>query len=370
MNIELSSIDDTFESYLRDKASMKNIPISGTFELLPTCNMDCKMCYVRMSAKEVETKGGLLPTEFWLDLANQAIKEGLLFLLLTGGEPLLYPGFFDLFRKLKDKGIILTLNTNGTLITRETALFFRDNMPRRINISIYGKDNETYRTLCNNPNGFSQLEKALHYLKEYNIPVKLNCSLTPYNYHQLDDMRRFAESMQVPIEIGYYMMPPNRKLIKDGYEAHRLTPELAAQMAYDIKMYGLSPEARKKLAREELSKTEGIDLAQKPKCGFWCRGGNSTFWVNWQGEMVPCGMLNKPVYDILQNGFKEAWKAMNKDTKEISLSSKCYYCEKRNICMHCAAAENAETGEFGKNPTYLCKLSQCYLELMEKEILL
>lgn len=358
-----------FETYLCDKASMTNTPISGTFELLPICNMNCKMCYVRMNRTDVDKAGGLQPREFWIKLAEKAIREGLLFLLLTGGEPLLYPDFIELYKTLINKGIYLTVNTNGTLIDEKTAKFFGEYLPRRLNITIYGKDDATYKTLCNNPQGFSQLKQALQYLKKYNVPVKLNCSLTPYNYKQLDDMRRFAEKMELPIEIGYYMMPPNRKTKKGDYERHRLSSELAAKAAFDIKMYALSPAERKEIANDILLEKDISKLKSKPKCGFWCRAGNSTFWINWQGEMVPCGMLNEPSYSINEYGFQNAWNIMRKEVRKISLSSKCYYCDKRSICMHCAAAENAETGRFGDSPSYLCKLSEIYLELIEKEAL-
>ena len=44
----------TVEPFLRDKADRNLIPINGTFELLPMCNMDCKMCYIRLDKKEVD----------------------------------------------------------------------------------------------------------------------------------------------------------------------------------------------------------------------------------------------------------------------------------------------------------------------------
>lgn len=39
---------------LFQKSSIKKIPLSGTFELSPVCNFDCRMCYVRKSPEEVK----------------------------------------------------------------------------------------------------------------------------------------------------------------------------------------------------------------------------------------------------------------------------------------------------------------------------
>ena len=67
-------------------------------------------------------------------------KAGTVFLLLTGGEPLLFPDFKTLYRRLRNLGMILTINTNGTLLDEAWADFFATYPPRRINITLYGAD--------------------------------------------------------------------------------------------------------------------------------------------------------------------------------------------------------------------------------------
>ena len=48
--------------YLYRKSALSGVPISGTFELTPVCNMDCKMCYVRMSRQQQEAVSPLATT--------------------------------------------------------------------------------------------------------------------------------------------------------------------------------------------------------------------------------------------------------------------------------------------------------------------
>jgi len=115
---------NTVERALMAKACLDNTPINGSIELLPLCNMNCDMCYVRLSRDEMESIGRLRSAEEWIDVAKQMQKAGTLFLLLTGGEPLLYPEFKDLFLALQKLGMILTINTNGTLIDEEWVSFF------------------------------------------------------------------------------------------------------------------------------------------------------------------------------------------------------------------------------------------------------
>ena len=91
----MNYMDDasTFERSLLQKARQKHIPVIGALELLPLCNMNCDMCYVRLSRSEMERQGRLRTVEEWVRLAEQMQKAGTVFLLLTGGEPLLFPDF-------------------------------------------------------------------------------------------------------------------------------------------------------------------------------------------------------------------------------------------------------------------------------------
>lgn len=121
----MNYMDDasTFERSFLQKARQQHIPITGALELLPLCNMNCDMCYVRLSRSEMECQGQLRTVDEWILLAQQMQKAGTLFLLLTGGEPLLFPDFKTLYLELRNMGMILTINTNGTLLGESWADF-------------------------------------------------------------------------------------------------------------------------------------------------------------------------------------------------------------------------------------------------------
>ena len=90
MREEKKMYDMVFTKMLYNKAGRARIPLSGTFELSPVCNFSCRMCYVRKTPQEVrESPRGILTLNQWLEIAREAREQGMLFLLLTGGEPLL-----------------------------------------------------------------------------------------------------------------------------------------------------------------------------------------------------------------------------------------------------------------------------------------
>ena len=157
----------TVERMLLDQARRTRTPANGSIELLPLCNMNCDMCYVRLSREEMEAKGRLRTADEWLEIGRQMKDAGVLFLLLTGGEPFLYPDFRRLYLELRKMGMIITINTNGTLIDEDLAEFFGKYKPRRVNITLYGTDEETYANLCHYPGGY---EKTLRGIRLFTDP--------------------------------------------------------------------------------------------------------------------------------------------------------------------------------------------------------
>lgn len=75
---------DTAEAFLLRRAAKTGVPITGSFELTPLCNLNCKMCYVRMNRTEQEKISRLQTAEEWTALAEKLRDAGTLFLLLTG----------------------------------------------------------------------------------------------------------------------------------------------------------------------------------------------------------------------------------------------------------------------------------------------
>lgn len=345
--------------YLYRKATAQGAPLSGTFELTPVCNMDCKMCYVRLSRQDQEAIAPLAEAEKWLQLAQQAKDAGMLYLLITGGEPFLHPQFRQILENLHKMGFIITINSNGTLIDEQTLRWLKTCPPVRINISLYGASDETYSRLCGNAQGFTQVTRAIRLLQEAGIGVKLNCSLTAYNAPDLPAMVAFAKEKDLVIQITSYMFPPVRKDGARVGENDRFSPEEAAYyMAYGDYLT-LGPEG---FAKQEGKAFElpGEDCGAVGD-GVRCRAGRCSFWVTWQGNMTPCGMF--PVEgspNVFETDFENAWQQVKKTTEDIRLPAKCAQCGAKDTCRACAAMVITESGCFEKVPQYRCDMMQAY----------
>lgn len=359
---------DTLEKYLIGNAYAQGVPISGSLELLPLCNMNCDMCYVRLSRSEMEQQGRLRTPEEWLDIGEQMQQSGVLFLQLTGGEPLLYSGFKEVYLGLKKMGLILTLNTNGTLLDETWADFFAQNPPRRINITLYGTDSSAYQQLCHYTPGFDSAIRAIQLLKERGIDVKINGSLVKANLQDAKKLLDIAEKLDVPINIDTYMYPATRERNKPFNQQSRLTPLEAAQAHIMIQKYAHTKNDFQEAAKRLIYKAENPEPMTDSSRQMKCLAGRSSFAVNWQGNLQPCVMLPFPSASVFDVGFDQAWKTVADGVKEIQLSSQCAECTKRDACQVCAACALYETGNFDGVPEYMCQYTEQTLNFLRQEL--
>lgn len=357
-------VEPPVTEYLHAKAAGNHIPLNGTFELTPVCNMDCRMCYVRLSKQQQEAIHPLYTASEWLALGEEAKKRGMLYLLLTGGEPFSRPDFREILSGLHKMGFIISINSNGTLINQEVVEWLKETPPTRINLTLYGASDETYADLCRNPKGFTQITNAIHLLKDAGITVKLNCSLTPYNAHDLEAIIAFAKKERLIIQATSYMFPPLRRDSSQIGRNDRFTPEEAA--CYSAKIESLLNGKDDYLNRMK-TKDLSLPVDSNEDCmdttgeGIRCRAGKCSFWVTWDGKFLPCGMLpSENASNVFDIGFDEAWKRASSFALSIRLPARCSNCSLKAQCKACAAMVFTETGKFNAVPEYRCRMAHEY----------
>lgn len=354
---------DKISDRLWSKAGEMRIPLTGAFELLPLCNLQCKMCYVRKSRAEVNSLGGLLPIEQWLDWAKQARDIGLLYPLLTGGEPFLRKDLPEILAKMKEMGLQPSINSNGTLIDEPMAKWLGTHKPVKINITLYGASEESYQNLCGDGNAYNRVRRAVDWLKQYGVPVKFNTSITPDNVHDLENIMAYAHSVQVPIQVATYMFPPVRRDESMIGRNFRLPPEDAAKARVHAdylqadKKWFLGQAARYShfipMTEEMLEK-----LAAGESKPMHCRAGVCSFWLDWQGNLGNCGMYTSVRHSLIGNTFASTWAQLVEETAQVRYSPVCTNCPNYNLCHACIAMVYNECGDRNGRPEYLCLMHQ------------
>lgn len=349
-------------SKLFSEADKKYIPLSGAFELTSRCPLDCKMCYVHRKENDCEAIKLEKDTGWWLRLTEEAKNAGMFMLLLTGGEPLLRKDFEEIYLNAKKSGLLVSVNTNGLLIDESKVKFFADNPPQKLNITLYGASEETYRELCGNGKAYKKVTDAIARLKQAGVNVKLNYTVTQYNRHDAENIYKFASELKIPVQTVTYMFPP----VRAGGKADRLSPEEAAKVKFGCHMIDWGKEKFSKHIAAKADIVRNPDGISSDGESIPCRAGRSTFWVTWDGKMSPCGMMTSPMFEIAD--FSDAWNRIKESRKKIFLPAECLNCELRSYCDMCAAVSQAETGEFGKVPEYACRKAAEYKKLCDEFI--
>ncbi len=95
-------------------------PLMVVWNITGKCNLRCKHCYEDAG---VLSKG--LPTELTRDekikLMEEIVKTNIPTFAFAGGEPLMDPVFWELAKIGKEAGLYMSINTNGTMITKKVA---------------------------------------------------------------------------------------------------------------------------------------------------------------------------------------------------------------------------------------------------------
>lgn len=364
--MEFEDFDLTNEKRILSRAAKLQCPVNGTLELLPLCNMACDMCYIHRSRSEVEAGGGLRSADEWIRLGREMARAGVLFLLLTGGEPLLFPDFRKLYTELKKLGMILTVNTNGTLLDKDWADFFREHTPRRINITLYGADDSAYETLCHYPGGFTKTIRGIRLLRERGVAVKINGSMTRANRSDMEAIYHIGRELDVPVHMDTYMLPGLGERNLPFEQQARLLPEDAAAADLYMRKMEMAPEAFAGYAQDILARTKQRDVSYPDQ--ITCLAGNCSFAVGWRGEMRPCVTFEEPSVPVFEMGFEAAWKEISRVAKTLKVSDSCARCPLRPACKTCPASARLETGSYDGVPEYLCRYTKEFVRLLEESL--
>lgn len=342
--------EPVWSKYFHAKGGRDGIPTAGIFELTERCNFSCKMCYIHKNSCSDS-----LTARDWIDIGESAVKNGTVFLLLTGGEPLIRPDFPEIYSSLRRLGMLVSVNTNGYLIDDGIFRLFEKEPPLRLNITLYGTSEEAYYRLCG-VRGFERVVGNIRRLREAGIQVRLNGSLTPYNCDDIPGMYRIAEELGVTLKATAYMFPPVRVQRENFGEApHRFSPERAARMQLLCREQYLTPE---QLAHSSIVPNELDDCTDGSGDKIRCRAGKSSFWITHDGRMLPCGMFPWDGFSLSELGFEAAWRAVRNACDEIRMPTKCASCTLKDRCTACAAGCIAETGTTEIVPKYICEMTR------------
>lgn len=343
-----------FLQHLAGTAAARRVPLSGTIELTQRCNVACVHCYLG-SHREPGTAAGPgsggrteLGTERWLSVLAELAEAGCLFLLLTGGEPLLRRDFVRVYRHARELGLLVTVFTNGTLVREEHCVLFAELPPSLVEVTLYGATAGTYEAVTGVAGSFEKCLAGVRRLLGAGVRVGLKTVVLTTNRHELDAMRALAESLGVPFRFDVIVSARmDGDLSPLGL---RLSPEEALAVE-------LSDETRFGQWRKHHERLKGL---ARPEGLYGCGAGVSSFFLDARGVMFPCLMARSVSYDVGGADFSSGWLEVMPKVREFEAGGMetCNRCESRAVCDVCPGVVAWETGSEDGWSEYLCTIGK------------
>ena len=150
------------------------------------------MCYVHLKENQIKEHGAELSKDEWLRIAREAKDLGMLYLTLTGGDNFVRPDFKELYEELSNMGFLITLMTNGSMINESVMEWVSASPPFRMNITVYGSNNQVYKDVCGIEDGFDRVDHAIDLIRSSKIPLSLTATIIKQNYADLPNIYEYA----------------------------------------------------------------------------------------------------------------------------------------------------------------------------------
>jgi radical SAM protein with 4Fe4S-binding SPASM domain len=318
------------------RATMKSRPLFASLELTYVCNLHCYFCYNPVQRKNqnrinaaVAQPRDPLSYEETVQILDQLKEMGVLYLTLTGGEPMLHPRFWDIAREAKARAFAMRVFSNGIIINETVADRLAELCPYCLEISIHGATDATAEALNKVPGSHQRLLKALGLLKERDIRVYLKCSVTKLVENELEQIQAIADSFGYPLYLD-----PVLTLSDDGeaYPLELQASDEALRRLYSSPVFhiGVSPFERK----------DG-----QPNCSV----AMGTMNIDPFGNVSPCIQWKESVGNLRDQPLERIWTSSLELEKIRDINRRMNeFLEKtpdRAFCGHCPGLSQLRYGD-------------------------
>ena len=341
-----------FSADLHHRQSGERVPLQVSIEVTRRCPLECLHCYNNLPMGDMEAKRRELTKEEHFKVLDELVEMGCFWLLYTGGEIFARKDFLEIYTYAKKKGFLITLFTNGTIITEQIADYLAEWPPFAIEITLYGRTRETYEALTAIPGSYDRCLRGIQLLKERGLPLKLKTVATSINKHEVVAMRRFAEE-ELGVEFKMDGQVNPRIDCSQSPLAVRLTPEEV--VALDMSTPKGVSEYRR-LANHDLENPP--NLAQIDTV-YHCGGGMSGFALNAYGEMGICVISQQETFSVREVGVARVWEdsLLRLRSRKRTRVTKCKQCRIQSLCGMCPANGEMESGDRESPVEFLCHVA-------------
>ena len=105
-----------------------------TWNMLYECNYRCSYCFFEGKWEEYKSRNNYLSVDEWIKYWKRVYdRYGPIYLVITGGEPFMYPDFIELIQRLSPYCYHINISTNSS---GNLAEFVKKNNPEKVSLSL------------------------------------------------------------------------------------------------------------------------------------------------------------------------------------------------------------------------------------------
>lgn len=312
------------------------------WELTRACDLVCKHCRAQAQPK-------CDPLELKKEEGNRLIDEiagwnGPM-LIMTGGDPLKHPCFWDWLAYAKKKGVKVSVTPSPTpLVTQEALRRIKRLGVNRIGISLDGSTPFAHDSFRGVTGSYYRVLQIARHAEKIKLPLQINTTLTHHNRHQLVPMGRLAKRLGAKMWSLFFLVPIGR-----GKKIELFTPqehEAIFKQLIDIKEKYQLP-----IKTTEAPHYRRFVLQQQKKADFRGRGtgdGRGVVFVSRIGDIYPSGFLPLKSGNVRENSLSEVYvssplfKSLRDPTR---FKGKCGVCPYHFVCGGSRARAYAFSGD-------------------------
>lgn len=331
----------------------KRAPLYGQIELTYRCPCDCAHCY-RANQPEEE-----LDSSFWKGVIDQVYALGGIELTFTGGDPLVYSDFLEVYRYARNKGFLINIFTSGCDIGEKILTHLEKEPPLSIEITLNSLDRDNYERITGTEGFFDKMMRNVREIKERGLPLVLKCNGLKENKDEILKIKKFTEGLlgKGKFKFDSFIFPGLNG--EDEPKSHRLGPEEIAEIE--------DSDSDMIVQRQEELNHQScwFNLGGLYHCNSWF----NHYFINPQGVLQFCHLTKECSSDLKKEAFKDGFDRFPEVLKlKYKTDSKCVNCELKERCYKCPARAFLETGDAESPVEYYCELAKARKDGIRVEI--
>lgn len=341
--------DSEWMADFRHRTARERVPISGILELTSRCNLRCVHCYLGPQEEQRKKRDLEMSTDRAKAVIDEICANGCLYLVITGGDPMVRKDFPEIYRHAREQGLIVTVFCDGILVSDAIVRLFQEYPPFNVDVSVYGATAETYEAVTRVKGSFPRFLQGLDRLVQGGIPFSLKTVLMTLNQHELEDMRQAAARLRVKFRVDSAIFPC---LPTQDHEPLDLRVEPREAVELELS----DPEQLRQwvdYAEERIGQAAGEHL-------YTCGAGVTNFYVDPMGYASPCLMTTHHRYPIGERSFAELWQRELVQLRGARPREgyTCNSCEMKVACTGCPAFNYQENGHEDVKSEYVCETTR------------